>query len=195
MKYGRVVALACLLAMLSTPARADEASKTAKIAELLKLQGMVQNIDNMRAESIKRTEALRPLYEKQLRDALPDAPPEMWARFDTAFKRYIDANRAVWSTEDAVAAYGKLYGARLSEDELDQILAFCRSPVGQKDVQASSAAMLEWTAQLAKKNQAAYQANLKAFIDDFSTFVKQCRAAMDAGSKTCDMPAAKKAGA
>ena len=176
-----------LALFMSVPLCADESSKEAKIVELMKLQGLSDMIEQMRADSIKRAEVLRPQYQKQLHDSFPDAPADFWIRFDAAYKHFVESTRAAWSTDDAVKVYGDFYAAQLSEDELDQILSYYRSAIGQKDVEATKRATPLWSAEISKKYQVVYQANMQKFLDDMSETVKQCRAAKLAGSQTCDI--------
>jgi hypothetical protein len=171
---------------LSAPSFADEVSKQAKIVELIKITGVYDTIEQMRAEAIKRAEAQRPLYEKQLHDAFPEAPEDLWTLYGQAYDRYIESSRKAWSTKDAVDLYGKLYGAQLDEGDLDQILAYYRSPIGQKDVKATQVATPMWQAQLAQQYQGVAHTNLQAFLDDLKNMIRQCKAAQAAGSKTCE---------
>jgi hypothetical protein len=73
----------------------------------------------------------------------------------------------------SVDLYGKLYGATVTEEELDEILRFYRSPIGQKDVAASHAALPEWTAFMAEKNREVLDRNMKTFLRDLDRIVAE----------------------
>src|SRR5205085_9458105 len=79
-----------------------------------------------------------------------------------------------WTTEEAVAMYAKLYGEGVTEDELDKILEFYRSPLGQKDVAASHNAGPKWRAFLLQKNQEVFQKNYQVFLADLKRIVEEC---------------------
>jgi len=93
MKIQACIACLCLLAPLTW---ADEASKAAKIAELMQLTG---------------------------------------ARH---FLHEVDGK---YDQEEAARAWGRYYSENVTETDLDAILAYYRSPAGQKDVSASRAAL------------------------------------------------------
>jgi hypothetical protein len=57
--------------------------------------------------------------------------------------------------DDAVLAWGRFYSQGLTDQELDAILAYYRSPLGQKDVRASQAALPQFQKYLIEKQTAA----------------------------------------
>jgi len=95
MKFRVSIACLCLLA---PAAWADEASKAAKIAELMQLTGA---------------------------------------------RRFLHEMDSKYDQEQAVRAWGRYYSENVTEPELDAILAYYRSPAGQKDVSASRAALAQ----------------------------------------------------
>src|SRR5882762_6503101 len=107
-----------LLGTAGTPlARADDASRAAKVAELMRLTGLAQM-----------------LAESKL------------------------AGKAAADRDDAVRTWGRLYSENLTDADLDAILAFYRSPVGQKDVSARAVASSQFQRYLVEKNTAVVNA-------------------------------------
>jgi hypothetical protein len=68
------------------------------------------------------------------------------------FLQSIDGN---FDQEDAARAWGRFYADNLTESDLDAILAYYRSPVGQKDVGASRAALAQVQHYMVEKRRAA----------------------------------------
>jgi hypothetical protein len=107
-------------------ARADEASKQAKVKELFATMHMEHNLDRMRsameqqveatAKNAPGTEAMTPEKKKAQQD------------FIDGSMKVVDENFG-WSVLEA--AYVKLYADTYTETELDGILAFYKSPAGQ----------------------------------------------------------------
>lgn len=128
-----LIALA-VAAMGSSAVYADEASKTAKIEEMFKLL---------------RVDQLQTQMREQMKGAIANmfAQPGMPAEAKAAQKELEDevfgliAKKASWA--QMKPAFVKIYSETLSEDELDGILTFYKSPSGQ--------AILEKMPQLTKR--------------------------------------------
>jgi hypothetical protein len=70
--------------------------------------------------------------------------------------------------DDLVALWSRLYGRDLSNDDLDQILAYYTSSVGRKDVAASHSAMAEFAA----TTGAEAQRRIRAAAEQLTTDLK-----------------------
>jgi hypothetical protein len=68
---------------------------------------------------------------------------------------------AAWSVEDSMAVWKEKYGAEFSEDELRQILARSKSPLGQKEAAASKRAVAAWRFYITERQKAAAEAAMK----------------------------------
>jgi hypothetical protein len=154
-----------LFVLVSTGARSDESSKNAKLAQLFKLTGLDRTLEQRRESCRKQAEAVRAQIMEQMKGTFPDDAPA-WSKIEAAYNRFLDASQPAWTTEEAVERYAQLYGAGVTEDELDQIIAFYRSPVGMKDIAASQAAIPKWSEFLAQKDQAVFQKNFERFLRD-----------------------------
>jgi hypothetical protein len=161
----RLALLMALLVLGAMGARSDEGSKNAKLAELFKLTGLDRILEQRREGCRKQAEAVRAQVMEQMKGTFPDDAPA-WKKIDAAYKRFIDASVPAWTTEEAVQRYAELYGAGVTEDDLDQIMAFYRSPVGMRAIAASQAAVPKWNEFLAEKDQAVFQKNFERFLRD-----------------------------
>jgi uncharacterized protein len=157
--------LVALFVLGSTGARSDDSSKNAKLAELFKLTGLDRTLEQRRESCRKQAEAVRAQVMEQMKATFPDGAPA-WKKLDAAYTRFLEASQPAWTTDEAVQRYAQLYGAGVTEDELDQIIAFYRSPAGMKDIAASEAAIPQWNEFLAQKDQAVFQKNFERFLRD-----------------------------
>jgi uncharacterized protein len=121
-----IVMLAVVMVVAPVGARADEASKQAKVKELFAVMHMDHNLDRMMsamqhqvqvtAQSAPGTETLTPEKKKIQQEFVDNS------------MKVVDENFG-WS--ELEPAYAKLYADTYTEAELDGILAFYKSPAGQ----------------------------------------------------------------
>ena len=121
-----IVMLAVVMVVAPVGARADEASKQAKVKELFAVMHMDHSLDRMRSA-----------MEQQVQATAKNAPgteqmtPEkkkMQQEFVDNSMKVVDENFG-WA--ELEPAYVKLYADTYTEAELDGILAFYKSPAGQ----------------------------------------------------------------
>lgn len=160
----KILAILVWGALLS-PSVADEATKASKIQELMKLKGLTEISDQARSARIGQAEAMAPRVIEDFRRQAHEIPEEA---IKQATKRFHNAVEASWSTDEAIEVWQELYGADLTEDEIDQAIAFYRSPIGQKDIAATKAALPRWSQFLGKKNASAIDDALKAYVADLN---------------------------
>jgi hypothetical protein len=172
--FGLILALLVLGFVTPGNATLSGSTKNAKLAQLFKLQGFSAVIEQQRQACKKQAEAMKPQIMQQLKKTFPDDKARFWGQFEIAYERFEKASQPSWTVEEATDYYAKLYGKHVSEQDLDQILAFYRSPVGKKDIEASNAAISEWTAFLMKRNQGEFQRHYQAFLKDISNVAKEC---------------------
>jgi hypothetical protein len=169
----RSALLLCWALLLGIPlVRAADASRESKIAELMQLTGVAQRLaeSNLarQATARKRMQTL----SQQMLAKMPPVPPQERARIeDAATQLQRDADTGV-DHEDAVGVWGRFYSQNLTDADLDAILRFYRSPAGQKDVSATSAAIPQFQHYLDERNAASlnaavakYTAALRSIID------------------------------
>ncbi|MFI5012624.1 MAG: DUF2059 domain-containing protein [Hyphomicrobiales bacterium] len=148
----RALAFVLVMAFAAASPAADDV-KQQKIAELIrttKLQDMFeQQIAQSRASYLEFGKKIL----AQIQNESDVTDPAEKARLDAIFQRYLKRGTSLWKAEDLVALWSQHYGQDLSSDDLDQILAFYKSPIGQKAVAASQAATAAFTNALAIQSQ------------------------------------------
>jgi uncharacterized protein len=129
MKYIPVcLILGVTLFSCVAPARADEVSKSAKAAELLQLVQGDQII-----------KAMEPIMKGMMAQAGKDIPEEQRAKAGEMQEKIMAMVAARW--RQAAPALVKVYSDTYSEQELDGILAFYKSPVGKSFLQKTPEVM------------------------------------------------------
>jgi hypothetical protein len=121
-----IMMLAVVVVVAPVGARADEASKQAKVKELFAVMHMDHNLDRMRAA-----------MQQQVQSTAKNAPgtEQMTPEKKKIQQEYVDNSMKVvdenfgWTVLEP--AYVKLYADTYTEAELDGILAFYKSPVGE----------------------------------------------------------------
>lgn len=161
MKISKIGVFALLV--LSCAAVAGPPTHEEKITELVSLTGLAETLDQSRTSS--RVEAHK--LSDQLLDQIFDDPGaldvEQRKKIAAAARRFSDACADSLDVDEAVAKWGEYYAASLSEEELDDVLRYYRSPVGRKDVAATKAAMPLWLAYLSSHREASMQLAVKRY--------------------------------
>jgi hypothetical protein len=153
-------------------ARGDDSSRAAKVAELMRLTGLAQMMAQSRAMGQAAAQKTVQSMAEQALAKFPAIPPEKRARIEDAAKQFLHDVDSSFDQDDAVRAWGRFYSENLTETELDAILAYYRSPVGQKDVSASRAALPQFQHYMVEKRTAVmntavanYTAALRSIVD------------------------------
>jgi hypothetical protein len=166
-----IAVLVVMIAVAPCCARADEAAKQAKIHELLVTMHMDHMLDPMMHSIAKQLLAVPDV------DRMTPAQKKLTQDFqDRAMK--IISDRVGWKAVEP--DYVKLYENTYSEQEIDGILAFYKSPAGQamltKAPQLSAGVM-----QIVHSRMGDYQPKMQALQDEY---MKQMTAAIPANSST-----------
>jgi len=170
----RLALLFCLLLCLPLAARADDATKRAKVQEMLDLQHLDRTMDQiMKVLETQATAATNAKLNGR------HATPEQKARIDAFQKQLFDYIGSQVSWESMRSDYIDLYAQTFTEDEIDGMLTFYKSPAG--------AAMIAKTPELAAKagllgakRMLTLKPEIQKMVDDFaSTEGKQNSNAVD----------------
>jgi hypothetical protein len=150
---------------------ADDASKMVKIKELMKVQGLDELIEQQKIYCEAQAKEIGEKTMQQFRNQLPNIDKDSAKALDAAFQRFLNQAKPTWTAEEAVAAWGTYYGANITENELDKILAFYKSPEGQKDISATKAAMPYWSKFFQEKNGIALEKATQAYITELKAIL------------------------
>ena len=155
---GSMVKLVICIA-LALPAFADDASKTAKIQELFQLT----HVDQIQKQMVQQ---MRSMVSTQVANTLPKSiPPETSREIAQDEDHMFDVimSRVGWAT--LAPKMVQIYAETFSEDEIDAILAFYKSPAGQ--------AFLDKMPTLMNKTMAITQENMQAIMPEIQRMSKE----------------------
>ncbi len=144
------------MAMLVSPLWADDASKSAKIDEIFRLT----RVDQVQKQMLDQMKAVLPSVEEQM--GVPGDPHEMSDELQTRILDYL-SSRLSW--EKMKPGFTKLYSDAFTEDEIDGMLAFYKSPAGQ--------AMLTKMPQLASKSMAMAKEQMAGVYPELRRIVQE----------------------
>jgi uncharacterized protein len=119
--------LTAALLFSAAAAHADDATKHAKVKELFQLTSMQNRVDQIRVSALAQA---RSIAAQQFASTGVSAQPDK----DGLAAYYEKLNALVaqsYNWTKLEPAYEKVYADLYTEDELDGILAFYKSPVGQ----------------------------------------------------------------
>lgn len=162
----------CLLLLVGANALADESSKRAKLQELMQLQGTTQKLELQLAAAEQRARQIGPAMFAEFKKQIPDLDPALLAEMATATSKFIDAAKPSWTAAEAANIWIRLYGEQVTEEELDQIVAYYRSPIGKKDLAANRKAAPGWSAFIAERDERAFNAAKSAYVEDLKRIMR-----------------------
>jgi uncharacterized protein len=123
MKYTPVYPIiVAMLLWCASPVRADEASKSAKAEELLQL-----------TQGDQLMKSMEPMMKGMLAQADKDMSAEQRAKVGDLQEKILEL--VATNLNKAKPALVKVYSDTYSEDEIDGILAFYKSPAGKAFIQ------------------------------------------------------------
>jgi uncharacterized protein len=147
------------------PARADEASKKAKVEEFMK----VTNLEQTMTESLN-------LVTKQVRSGFVEQvmgiklPPERQKALDAAQDKIEALVLEALGWDAMKQEYGRLYGDAFSEEELDGMIAFYKSSAG-KSMVSKTPALMARASEIAQDRMAAVIPQLQEMMRKFAADV------------------------
>jgi len=154
----------CLALVLSVPfARADEASRRAKAKEMLTLMHMDATMSKMMDNMMQQMSAM----SKQMGGGHGNVTPEQQARLDDFQKKVFTLIETQMSWKNLEPDYIDLYAKNFTDEQLDGIITFSKSPAGVAMIEKLPTLTTEGM-QLAQTRMTAIQPQLMQMIQDFA---------------------------
>jgi uncharacterized protein len=157
----RVALLLALVLCLPLSAHADEASRHAKAQELLTLLHMDRVMDQMMNNMLEQMSTMT----KQLGGN--NVKPEDQAKIDDFQKKVFQLVESQMGWKVLEPDYVDIYAKNFTDEQLDSILAFYKSPAGSALVEKLPTLTTQGM-QLAQTRMTALQPQLKQMIEDFA---------------------------
>jgi hypothetical protein len=157
----RIALLLTLLLCLPLTAHADEASRRAKAQEMLTLLHMDQLMDQLMNSVLQQSSAMT----KQLGGNA--VKPEDQARIEEFQKKVFQLVESQVGWKALEPDYVDIYAKNFTDEQLDAILAFYKSPTGVALVERMPTLATQGM-QIAQAKMATLQPQLKQMIEDFA---------------------------
>ena len=156
----RFVLLACTLVLAFSTARGDDASKMAKVHEFFRLA----KLDQLSSQAMDQVMAQMNsgIMQQMAGVSLGGDDQKRLDEFTGKAKQLV-TNTMGWQALEP--EYAKLYAAAYTEQQLDDLIAFYKSPTGQ--------VMVEKTPILLKESGAIAQQNMVILIPEFQKLLKE----------------------
>ncbi len=157
--------------LLSFNASANESSRKLKIEQIIEATGLhkmfQQQLDQSKIDAPIQGQKM---FDQILADSgLTDTKKR--AELEVIFKKFVEQLGSTFTAKELTETWILFYGKTLSEPELDAVLAFYLSPIGQKDVAASQNALTEFSKIMSTESA-------KRSNDIISNFLNELRLAM-----------------
>lgn len=156
-----VAVLMVVVVLGGSQARADEASKRAKAQDLFTTLRMDRTMAQIMEMVMRQV--------KQQTQSMPGADqmtPEQKQRLDEFQKHVFQVTEEAVGWKALEPEYVDLYASTYSEEELDGILAFYKSPVGQAML-AKTPELATKSMQIAQRRMAEFQPKLQQMLRDY----------------------------
>ena len=158
--------------MLSTSVLAD--SREEKVQKLMEAQGLVELFSQSLASG-------REYGRKQANEMMAQMlsglnPDETYRkRFQEVMESFMSDLQPPWGAQEIVQTWGQVFGAKFTDDELDQLIAFYSSSLGQKEVAASRDAMPAFSQVFRDRYKPIQEQAIAKFIDRAKSIAQECR--------------------
>lgn len=166
----KIVALIGLLLLSSLATAADRADK---IKDLLDSQGMLQMYEQQIKTGRDRARQMADQLLAQATASL-DLTAQAKTQLDDVVQEFISNAMPTWTSQDVLDAWGKYYGSKFSDEELEQLTAFYRSPLGQKDVTATAEALPKLSADFQERYKSQLAKATDQYVKRLQQIMKEC---------------------
>lgn len=167
MRMRATFALAALVVGAASFA-AGPAAKDQKIAQIIEAQGLHEMFQAQLDQNMASARQVGQNLVRKMAQEAAMSDAEAAAKLEPVFRRYMERCATMFSARELVEIWAEGYGRGLSDSDLDQILAFYKSPAGKKDVAATQAGMTAF----AQKMNALGQARLGESVDQLMRDLK-----------------------
>lgn len=169
----RIIVMSFLLVMtLSGHAMADEV-RNKKITQLIEAQGLVALWQDQIEISRKDTRTQARNIQRQL-TAKVSLDRKSQARVDSEHMIFLKKVNTPWVVNDLVGVWIKSYARKLSNDDLDKLIAFYRSDIGKKDVAATRAATSGYIQHMQNEVGPLLQSAIQRYLYEVRETVREC---------------------
>jgi hypothetical protein len=161
----KTIALITLVSSLvfASPASFAQDTRAALVQRIAAAQGLEEMFEQQLAA---QRDSMKSYASKLFEQALAESGGQASAKQKAAFERFVAKATTLFSSKEITAAWTAAYGKDLSDQELREVLKYYQSPIGQKDVASSKAAMITYSAWINQESQARSMPLLKTLVQE-----------------------------
>lgn len=155
------------------PLLATANDKDEKLRHLMEAQGLLAMFESQL--EINKTQSEK-VGKQALDQLLAELNPneKFQKSFAVAFNSYLEKVNAPWGAEEIVRVWGQYYGKHFAENEIDSLIEFYTSPLGQKEVNASKTALTEFSVHFQKLGESIFLNATQEFIKEIKRVAQEC---------------------
>jgi hypothetical protein len=142
--YSLMIATLTSFIVLPVQATAESRAREQNIAEIVKIVEVEALIRQSQLEWEQITHKRMEQVRAQLNPYMSSMSRERKLQFDAAIDKYVSTVTTSYSSADAAAAWGKVFAANFSDEELRRVVELSHKPFGAKLLKASVAASNQW---------------------------------------------------
>lgn len=151
-------------------------SKSEKIEGLMKALGLVDTwTQQIEQGKIYNRKISSQMLDQILSQLNPNE--EFQQKFKIASDTFITKTESPWSPEKIVEVWASYYGPEFTEDELDQLIEFYTSPLGQKDIRVTRGSMEKFANYFQEAGQPILEKATAEYIQDMQIIAMECNCA------------------
>jgi len=161
----------CLLVLIAFPVQANE--RDDKIRTLMHAVGLIdmwtQQIEMGKQQNVLTAQQM---IEQTMSQLNPDEAFQQ--RFNLAYNKFISKVQVPWTVDEIADVWANHYGPGFSDSELDQLIVFYTSPLGQKDVRKSKEAMIAFTEFFRSARKPMMATATDEYVNELKQIAKEC---------------------
>jgi hypothetical protein len=86
----------------------------------------------------------------------------------------VEAVEVPWTAQEIVNVWARAYGPSFTDEELDQLIAFYSSPLGQKDARVSQEGLPKVSRHFEERFQPILEAATRKYASEIQRIAKEC---------------------
>lgn len=159
----------------STICHAEEQLGNPKIMELMEITGTHGALLEWRKNSMARAQDMGAKAKAQLlgRFGANANEKEILRAVDSALAKFRATMESAWSVEQAVATYAETFAANLSDKDIEQLIVFYKSPLGQRALEANISAQEKMNSYITERSSDAFNYGMQQFNADLYTIANK----------------------
>jgi hypothetical protein len=141
-------------------------SKNELSAELVRVCGIDKIIGDAKQSAEAQARAAADQMFAQFKSGMPGLSDRFWDRMTAAADKMIAVVQKSWSAEEALDVWKTAYCSDLTTEELTQIIAASKTPLGQKQIAAGSRANTAFQQYYVNRSRDVIQTAMKQYVSD-----------------------------